>query len=33
MVWPVLHRDDSEWLKKCVDFVVEEVDHREHGRK
>jgi len=33
----VLRKDDSEWVKKCMDFVVKgvrsEVDQREHGRK
>ena len=33
----VLRKDDSEWVKKCMDFMVEgvrsEVDQREHGRK
>jgi len=33
----VLRKDDSEWVKKCMDYVVEGVrprgDQREHGRK
>jgi len=33
----VLGKGDSEWVKKCMDFVVERVrpggDQREHGRK
>jgi len=35
----VLGKDDCEWVKKCVDFVVEGVKPRggpktrEHGRK
>jgi len=33
----VLRKDDSEWVKKCKDFVVEGVrprgEQREHGRK
>jgi len=30
----VLRKDDSsEWVKKCMDFVVEGVRPREQGRK
>ena len=33
----VLQKDDSKWVKKCVDYVVEaldlEVDRRERGRQ
>ena len=33
----VLRKDDSKWVKKCVDYVVEaldlEVDRRERGRQ
>jgi len=33
----VLKKEDSEWVKKCIDFVAEGVrprgDQREHGKK
>ena len=27
---PVLRKDDSEWVKKCMDFLVEGVRPREY---